>query len=497
MKVSIIIPAYNAAETLASTLHSVLAQSQEEWEAIVVDDGSQDDTAKIAADFAQCDGRIRVVSQANGGEAAARNTGIGTARHDWLLFLDADDWIAPCYLQRMTTELMANPILDAVYCGSARVARDGALVVETYQPPPGDLFPILARRAAFPVHACVVRKSLVSAVGNFDCSLHTCPDWDLWQRVARTGARFGAVREVLAFYRMRPTSASMRAHQILADGLWVLTRGHAPDPRVRNPLPVHAKGAPPEGVRTQEYYLLSWCAGLLLGRGEDARALLETVRDHDYPDLSPEAVAQCIFDAGPLSSCQTSSGWGQLWPQHRHMIAAFLEALEQQSQAAGLAERASVRLKQLIRAHSKWLGAFVEDYESELAAKTQRIGELEQALAQQDSAVEHHESELAARTQRISELEEALAQRDSEQTRWRDEQAQRLAEERERGLADQQRMAAESETLRVRMVELERRLTTMEQDRSVWQEKAQQAEVAWRQLSGHWWVRLGQRLKGL
>ena len=138
---------------------------------------------------------------------AARNIGIALARYDWLLFLDADDWISPLYLERMTNELVSDPSLDAVHCGYARVAADGTLVVDNYQPPSGDLFPTLARRAAFPVHACIVRKSLVEEVGKFDTSLRTSPDWDLWQRIARTGARFGAVHEVLAFYRMRPNGS--------------------------------------------------------------------------------------------------------------------------------------------------------------------------------------------------------------------------------------------------------------------------------------------------
>ena len=271
MPVSIIIPAYNAAKTITDTLNSVLAQTYPKWEAVVVDDGSTDETGKIVRGFVRRDARFRLVKKRNGGEAAARNSGIAKARHDWLLFLDSDDWISPVYLERMTHELVSDPALDAVHCRYARVASDGTEVVDHYSAPSGDLFPTLARRAAFPIHACIVRRSLVEQVGKFDPSLRTSPDWDLWQRVARTGARFGAVPQVLAFYRMSPNGASLDACQLFKDGMRVLKQGHSPDARVRNAHPDHEKGEPPEQVRTQEFYLLSWCAGLLIGSGKETR----------------------------------------------------------------------------------------------------------------------------------------------------------------------------------------------------------------------------------
>ena len=123
--VSVIMPAYNAAATISESLECLLSQTSPDWEAIVVDDGSTDRTKAIADSFAARDGRIRVITRCNGGEGAARNHGIANARYPWLLFLDADDWIAPSHLEILTAELRANPALDAVHCGWARVARDG------------------------------------------------------------------------------------------------------------------------------------------------------------------------------------------------------------------------------------------------------------------------------------------------------------------------------------------------------------------------------------
>ena len=91
--VSIVIPAYNAASTLAETIASLQQQTLANWETIVVDDGSQDGTVDLARQFVQQDDRFRLILQPNRGVSVARNTGAKLATAEWLLFLDADDWI--------------------------------------------------------------------------------------------------------------------------------------------------------------------------------------------------------------------------------------------------------------------------------------------------------------------------------------------------------------------------------------------------------------------
>ena len=135
------------------------------------------------------------------------------------------------------------------------------------------------------------------------------------------------MHEVLAFYRMSPNAASLDAYQLFKDGMRVLKQGHSPDARVRNAQPEHAKGAPPEQVQTQEFYLLSWCAGLLLGSGKETRALLEMVSEDHYPDLYPDAVAQCIFESVPLPTCQPPQAWEKLWPIMQGRVEDFFVAL--------------------------------------------------------------------------------------------------------------------------------------------------------------------------
>jgi SAM-dependent methyltransferase len=448
LAVSVIVPAYNAADTIADTLASVVAQTVPHWEVIIVDDGSSDATGKVAAEFAQQDGRIRVIRQPNGGEAAARNTGIGAARHDWLLFLDADDWISPDYLERMTKELVADPGLDAIHCGSARVALDGTLLVERYLPPTGDMFDTWARRSAFPVHACVVRKSTVEAVGRFDTSLRKSADWDLWQRIARTGARFGAIREVLAYYRMRPQGASLEAHQMLEDGLRVLRQGHAPDNRVAHPHPDHANGLPPEQLPTQAFYLLCWCAGLLLGRNEDARPLLPQLTGLQFPELDPDAVAQCIFDAAPLPAGQPPAAWEQLWPAIHGVVDAFLVALEAHSHAPDLASRSHAILTRMSLRQSPTWRTVVEADDKQRAQHEETIKQQLASIAELEADRRERARALETSVAKIRDLEQAAELLERERADWR-----RLSEERTQALEKSAALVTELDLLNARLRE--------------------------------------------
>jgi glycosyltransferase involved in cell wall biosynthesis len=376
---SVVIPAYNAEKTIQDTLNSLLSQTHSGWEAIVIDDGSSDETTRIIDQYAAKDDRIRLIRQNHGGESAARNAGVAEARFEWLLFLDADDWISPLYLETMAKQMATDPEVDAIHCRSVRVAGDGTLIDENYMPPVGDLFPILARRPAFPVHACIVRKSLVNAVGGFDTSLQKCPDWDVWQKIARTGARFGGVKDVLAFYRMTPDSASLDARQLLKDGLTVLRTGHGPDPRLNKVHPNYVDGLPIEDFESEQYYFLSWCAGLLLGQGKRAEGLLNLI-DHDRPvQLYADAVARCLFESAMLPLSLPPSGWDHHWPKIHRRIKTFLSKLEIKTADLGLAENVEYELKKLLLKHSDHWRDVIESYEADL----KKLGETNRILSKE------------------------------------------------------------------------------------------------------------------
>lgn len=97
-KHSIIVPAYNTGEAIPRCIDSILAQSFDNWELIIVDDGSKDDTPAIIDEYAKNDGRIRAIHIPNGGVSNARNVGIDNAKGKYVMFVDSDDWIEPDYL---------------------------------------------------------------------------------------------------------------------------------------------------------------------------------------------------------------------------------------------------------------------------------------------------------------------------------------------------------------------------------------------------------------
>lgn len=346
--VSVIVPAYNAAAFIAQALESLIAQSVPNWEAIVIDDGSADDTISVASNFAERDSRIRVLSQSHQGVSAARNMGIREAQFDWLLFLDADDWVLPEFLERMTKLAADDPDLDAAYCGYARAYPDGSQLAAGYLPASREMFPILARYCAYPIHTCIVRRSRVQSLGGFDASLVTCEDWDLWQRIARSGARYSSLHEVLACYRIRPTSASMGSLQMLKDGLRVMQRGHSADPRVRDAHPDWAGGMPIEFLARTQLHFTCWTAGLAIGSGQAAQFLLNELPDAQDPGLDPQIIAGMLFLSVLLPDCWKQTDWPSLWPTYQPRIRGFLQALEQQSLTPGLTRRVILALERMI-----------------------------------------------------------------------------------------------------------------------------------------------------
>lgn len=346
MDVTIILPAYNAEATLAEALESLQAQTHADWEAIVVDDGSTDRTPEIAARFAAGDRRLHVVRQANAGEGAARNTGLARTRSDWVTFLDADDWLLPAYLDRMLSVAAKAPEPDIVYCGWIRVTDRNEQGPAEFAPEPSDLFPALARSNRLPIHACLVRRSLVDSVGRFDVTLATCPDWDLWQRIFRRGPRVASIREVLVRYRLRAGSAGTDARQILQDGLTIIARGHRRDPRVAHPVPAYAEGIPEEQAGEANLTLACWAAGLAIGQGEPAAPLLRLVADHRPRSLSAGLVADSLLAAVPISAGRLVAAWAQMWPHAAPRIDAFLTALEAHTGISGLAAESKALLMQ-------------------------------------------------------------------------------------------------------------------------------------------------------
>ncbi len=353
--VSVVIPARNAGATLAETLQSLQAQTHTAWDAIVVDDGSSDDTAEVVERFREGDARIRLLRREGEGVCAARNAGLALVRHDWLLFLDADDWIEPEMLARLTAESRSHPGCGVMACAWVRITPSGEPSKVEYRPFGPRPFLPTACACPFAIHAAIVRRDVVEAVGAFDPTLRTCEDWDLWQRIARRGTRFGWVPEPLARYRMRERSASNDGGRMLADGLRVIARGHRPDPRVPDPDPEFADGRPPGLEPHARFVFACWPAGLHLGSGSDPVPLLDALGGERCPVLDPDLVATSIFYAMPLPTCRQPADLAADWSRLAEPIETFLAALEAKSGAPRLARRVAIRLEALAAKHATCL----------------------------------------------------------------------------------------------------------------------------------------------
>jgi glycosyltransferase involved in cell wall biosynthesis/peptidoglycan/xylan/chitin deacetylase (PgdA/CDA1 family) len=333
--ISVIIPAYNAEATLEVTLNSVLLQTHTIWEAVICDDGSTDGTQVMAQAWACRDRRFRVLHQKNSGVSTARNTGLREARYPFVLFLDSDDRIDPTHLERMAGMLVADPTLDAVHCGWRRILPSGVLGPARTASYCGDLFEYFAYQCCFPIHACVLKRDLALGVGGFDGSLTTCEDWDFFQRVARTGARFGRVPEDLAFYQVRANSASQDSRRCLSDARVVLDRGHGRDPRIGIAAQVHVEGRDRAYLDLALYYTVAWLAAQEIGNGRDGLDLLDANDFTPAPDLLPEIVADVIQEH--FAADWSVQDWPALWRRLNAPLAAFLAKLEARTGAAALA----------------------------------------------------------------------------------------------------------------------------------------------------------------
>ena len=237
MRISVVIPAYQAEKYIAETIASVLRQTLRPVEIIVVDDGSPDRCAEIAASYPE----VQVVRQGNAGVANARNAGMAVSSGDWLAFLDADDIWESTFLEESAAALTK---LDADVCYTARrhltQQRDGSFLLEdaaVVPPSPDRLGAILPVRGIFMPTCVVLRRRALEAVGGFDQNFTPAEDWEMWLRLLRSGARFVQVREPLVQYRVHTASASFNPHKTVKAAMHLIDQRVLPHlPRWRRPL---------------------------------------------------------------------------------------------------------------------------------------------------------------------------------------------------------------------------------------------------------------------
>lgn len=203
----VIIPAYNAARTLGSTLESVLNQSFADFEILIIDDGSSDDTLRVAMPIAACDRRIRLVSQPNAGVSAARNFAATLTKARYLAFLDADDqWSADKLAQHHALH-EDEPMLDASF-GRVEFCADqnGALAAgrTSSKVPQGHLgvADIIAQNPVCTASNFVIKRRAFEALGGFVPDLRYAEDQEILARLLSTGGTMRGIDAALVRYRL-------------------------------------------------------------------------------------------------------------------------------------------------------------------------------------------------------------------------------------------------------------------------------------------------------
>ena len=178
---SIIIPTFNRCELLYRALNSVFKQTYSDYEVIVIDDGSTDDTVEmLQKNFTQ----LRYFYQSNKGVSAARNKGLALAHGRWIAFLDSDDEWLPQKLEKQISLLKAKP--DYKICHTEEIwVRNGIRVnqMKKHRKTGGWIFPHCLPLCAMSPSSILIHRSVFDSIGNFDTSLPACEDYDLWLRI--------------------------------------------------------------------------------------------------------------------------------------------------------------------------------------------------------------------------------------------------------------------------------------------------------------------------
>jgi len=199
--ISVIIPSYNRANFIKRSLNSVFEQSYKNFEIIVVDDGSTDDTENFIKNYP--DRRIRYIKHTeNRGVPSARNTGIKAARGEYITFLDSDDEIYPKKFEIQINRLRDLPdSYGLIYSGySLFINSTDEHVMDIVPEEYDNICDALLKRCIFAVHTPLVRKICFEKCGLFDESLPGCEDWDMWIRLSQH-YEFTFVPDILAkFY---------------------------------------------------------------------------------------------------------------------------------------------------------------------------------------------------------------------------------------------------------------------------------------------------------
>lgn len=305
-KVSVIIPTYNRAVFLECAIKSVLQQTLVDFELIIVDDGSSDNTTEVLQGYK--DSRIHVISQSNSGRSAARNTGVSASSGDYLAFLDDDDEFLPRKLEIQVDHLDGHPSTGLVAGGYERMDSKGTLL-DKRRPEPWHANDILSvdvwlRRCPFLLQSVLLRRHWWAVAGGLDPILRQCEDHDLFLRLADCGCSMEWIREPVFRYRYHETNTVQDAFGQTGARIHMLDKFFA-SPNAWSAV-------------KSELYAYHWATGALhayaVGQIEQAKVSMTNALAYDSTVLSRER--QAIL--GLLASYA-------VWPLQRDDPRRFLD----------------------------------------------------------------------------------------------------------------------------------------------------------------------------
>jgi glycosyltransferase involved in cell wall biosynthesis len=211
--ISVIIPAYNAERTIVETIQSVQQQTFQDFELIVINDGSKDRTLDLLQDIK--DERVKIFSYKNSGLPTARNRGITQFKGEFIAFLDADDLWTPDKLELQLAVLKQHPKAGVAYSWTCFMDMDEQGKATSFHPSPpytfeGNVYDkLLVSDFIHSGSNTLIRKQVIDSVGGFDPTLKSCEDWDYWLRLSAHWS-FVVVPKHQILYRRTPGAMSSK-----------------------------------------------------------------------------------------------------------------------------------------------------------------------------------------------------------------------------------------------------------------------------------------------
>jgi len=260
-QISVIIPAYNAERTIIETIQSVQQQTFQDFEIIVINDGSKDKTVELVQSIQ--DESVQIFSYENGGLPVARNRGISHATSEFIAFLDADDLWTADKLQLQLTALEQNPKAGVAYSWTCFMDVDEQGKPLSFLPSPrysfaGNVYEkLLVSDFIHSGSNTLIRREAIESTGEFDPTLKSCEDWDYWLRLAARW-HFVVVPKHQILYRRAPGAMSSKVEVMKEASLIAMEKAY--------------QAAPPELQYLKSYTLTSfhvYCASLYLQHRTD------------------------------------------------------------------------------------------------------------------------------------------------------------------------------------------------------------------------------------